>query len=97
MNKYITERNLEADALAEYVKKAEVLDDLYHRVGELEETIEALDKNIDETIDKGLDEIADSLCHTRNQLNLERLNLEEQIHRLELDLIEFEKVRMLTK
>jgi hypothetical protein len=97
MNKYITERSLEADALAEYVKKAEVLDYLYHRSGELEETIEAMDKDIDETVERGLDEIADQMCRTRNALERERLDLEIQLHKLEIELAEFEKVRLLTK
>ena len=97
MNKYITEKNLEGDALKEYVAKFEVLDDLYHRVGELEDTIEALDENIEHTTSIGLDELASDMCASRNHLNLERLNLEERIHKLELELIEFEKVRMHTK
>lgn len=97
MNKYITEKNLEGEALVEYVSKAQVLDDLYHRVGELEETIEALDANIENTESIGLDELASDMCASRNRLNLERLELETQIHKLELELVEFEKVRMLTK
>lgn len=97
MNKYITEKNLEGEALVEYVSKAQVLDDLYHRVGELEETIEALDDNIENTESIGLDELASDMCASRNRLNLERLELETQIHKLELELIEFEKVRMLTR
>jgi len=85
--------NLESDALAEYVAKAQVLDELYHRVGELEDTLDALDHNIEYTIDIGLDDIASEMCASRNQLNLERLNLDVQVHKLELELDEFEKVR----
>lgn len=89
--------NLESDALAEYVSKADVLDKLYHRVGELEETLDALDHDIEYTIDIGLDELASNMCESRNHLNLERLNLDIEIHKLELELDEFEKSRMLTK
>jgi len=97
MNKRIADKNLEGEALTEYAAKAEVLNDLYHRVGELGDTIEALDDNIDNAESIGLDDLTGDMCASRNRLNLERLNLEEQIHRLELELIEFEKVRMLTK
>lgn len=97
MNKYITERSLAADALAEYVCKAETLDDLYHRTGELEDTIEALDHNIETAEANGLDEVVDTMCRTRNKLNLERLELEIQLHKLEIELAQFEKTRMLTE
>jgi hypothetical protein len=96
MNEHITERSLEADALAEYVKKAEVLSHLYRRSGELEETIEAMDRDIDETAERGLDEIADQMCRTRNALERERLDLEIQLHKLEIELAEFEKIRLST-
>lgn len=97
MNEFIARRSLEEDALLEYTEKARVLDDLYHRTGELEETIEAMDKNIDEAESVGLDEVADELSKARNQLNLNRLDLEVRLHKLEIDLAEFEKVRMLTR
>ena len=97
MNEFITRRSLEEDALTQYVEKAGIVDHLYHRLGELEDTIEAFDKNIDEALSIGLDDIANSLCEMRNQLNLSRLEIEEQVHKLELDLVEFEKVRMHTK
>ena len=45
----------------------------------------------------GLDKLASDMCASRNRLNLERLELETQIHKLELELIEFEKTRMLTR
>lgn len=97
MNELIARRSLEEDALLEYVSKAKVLDDLYHRTGELEETIEAMDKNIEEVDATGLDEIVEALCKARNALNLERLDLEIQIHKLEIWLAEFEKIRQLTR
>lgn len=90
-------RNLDAEDLAEFTKKAQVLDDLYHRVGELEETIDALDENIDYTMSVGLDELASQMCESRNKLNIERLNLDIEIHKLELDMDEFEKIRMMTR
>ncbi len=97
MNEFITRRSLEEDALAQYVEKAKIVDHISHRLGELEDTIEAFDKNIDEVLSIGLDDMANSLCEMRNQLNLSRLDLEEQLHKLELELVEFEKVRMHTK
>ena len=90
-------RNLDAEALAEFTAKASVLDGLYHRVGELEETLDALDKDIEYTTDIGLDELASQMCESRNKLNIERLNLDIEIHKLELDLDEFEKSRMMTR
>lgn len=90
-------RNLDAEALAEFTAKASVLDELYHRVGELEETIDALDENIDYTMSVGLDELASQMCESRNKLNIERLNLDIEIHKLELDMDEFEKIRMMTR
>ena len=90
-------RNLDAEALAEFTAKASVLDGLYHRVGELEETLDALDHDIEYTIDIGLDELASQMCESRNKLNIERLNLDIEIHKLELDLDEFEKIRMMTR
>ena len=97
MNKLIVRRSLEEDALLEYVSKAKVLDDLYHRIGELEETIEAMDKNIDDAEETGLKDIVEVMCKARNSLNLERLKLEIQIHKLEIRLAEFELVRQLTR
>ncbi len=97
MNEFIARRSLEEDALLEYISKARVLDDLYHRTGELEETIEAMDKNIDDVEETGLDEIVEAMCKARNALNLERLDLEIQIHKLELWLAEFERIRQITR
>jgi hypothetical protein len=97
MNEYIARRSLEEDALLEYTEKAKVLDDLYHRTGELEERIEAMDKDIDEVDETGLDEVVEAMCKARNALNFERLELEIQIHKLEIWLAEFEKTRQLTR
>jgi hypothetical protein len=97
MNEFIARRSLEEDALLEYVEKAKVLDGLYHRTGELEETIEAMDKDIDEVDETGLDEIVEAMCKARNTLNFERLELEIQIHKLEIWLAEFERARLLTR
>ena len=97
MNKHITEKNLEGEALLEFTSKAQVLDDLYHRVGELEDTIEALDKDIDFALSIGLDDCVNQMCESRNRLNLVRLDLDIKVHELELELDNFEKVRMHTK
>ena len=90
-------KNLEGKALGDFVLKSTMLDELYRRTGELEETIDALDDSIEFAQSNGLDELAGKMCASRNQLNLERLNLDIELHKLELELDEFEKVRMLTK
>ena len=97
MNLFIARRSLEEAALVEFTTLANVLDDLYHRTGELEETISALDDNIEEADRIGLDEVADELSRVRNNLNLNRLELEIRLHKLEIKLAEFEKIRMMTK
>ena len=97
MNELIARHSLEQDALLEFVKTAAILDDLYHRIGELEETVEALDKNIEDADAKRYKDVTDLLCHTRNTINLQRLELQIQASKLEIKLAEFEKVRMLTK
>lgn len=97
MNELIARRSLEEDALLEFTTKAQVLSDLYHRTGELEDTITAMDVNIGTAEDAGLDEVAEELVKARNNLNLERLNLEIRIHKLEIWLAEFEKARQMTR
>lgn len=94
MNIELGKKNLEnTEFLKEYLDKASTLDDLYHRAGELEETIEALDDNIKDATDRGLDEIAETLYIQRRNLDLNRLNLEIQINKLELDLLETEMIK----
>jgi len=97
MNEYIARRSLDEYSLAEYLETAAVVDDLYHRIGELEDTISALDENIETAEHSGLDEVVEALCKSRNNLNLNRLDLEIELHKLEIKLAKFEKIRMLTK
>ena len=87
---------LEAKALLEYRHKAESLDDLHRRVGELQETIDALDESIDIEEAKGNDAYVDFLCKQRNSLNLVKLELEITMHKFELQLAILERNRALT-
>ena len=41
MNEFIARRSLEEEALTQYVEKAGIVNNLYLRLGELEDTIEA--------------------------------------------------------
>lgn len=85
------------DALTEYISKVEAIEKLYHKTTDLENIIEALDKDIEEVDKAGLDETVEVLCKTRNSLNLERLELEIHICKLRLWLAEFEKTRQLAR
>lgn len=97
MNELIARKSLDTYAFAEYLTNAETLDNLQHRICELEDTIEAMDDDIETAESNGLDEVVSTMCKARNHLNLERLELTIQVHKLEIQLAEFEKVRMLTK
>ena len=97
MNKKITEKNLAKEDLLHYTKNAEIADELYHRIGELEETISALDADIERATSLDAEIIVETLCATRNALNLERLKLEIEVHKLEIKMAEFETRRMKTR
>ena len=97
MKDYIKSRLSERDMLVEYVSKAKALEIMQDRIAELEKNIEAFDKDIEELEDSGLDRTVETLCKTRNSLNLERLELEIHICKLRLWLAEFEKARQLTR
>ena len=84
MTEYIEERKLE-DALAEYISKAKTMDIIDHEAAaleELENIIDAFDKDIEEVEKLGLSETVEALCKVRNSLNLGRLELE--IHTCQL-------------
>ena len=85
------------DALTEYMSKADAIEKLYRKIADLENLIEAFDKDIEELDDAGLDRTVEILCKTRNSLNLERLDLEIHICKLKLWLAEFEKARQLAR
>ena len=85
------------DALTEYMSKADAIDKLFRKIADLENLIEALDKDIEEVDKAGLDETVEVLCEARNSLNLERLELEIHICKLKLWLAEFEKARQLAR
>ena len=99
MTGYIEERKLE-DALAEYISKAKTMDIIDHEataLKELENIIDAFDKDIEEVEKLGLNETVEALCKVRNSLNLGRLELEIHTCKLKLWLAEFEKARQLTR
>ena len=95
--KEYTERQSLKDTLTEYFSKVDAIEKLYRKTTDLENLIEALDKDIEEVDKAGLDETVEVLCKTRNSLNLERLELEIYICKLKLWLAEFEKARQLAR
>ena len=97
MKDYIKSRLSERDMLVEYVSKAKALEIMQDRIAELEKNIDAFDKDIEELEDSGLNRTVETLCKTRNSLNLERLDLEIHICKLRLWLAEFEKARQMTR
>ena len=94
MKDYIGRRSLK-DMFAEYVSKVKAVEVMQNQIAELEKNIDALDEDIEELEDAGLDRTVEILCKTRNSLNLERLELEIQVCKLRLWLVEFEKARQL--
>ena len=97
MKDYIKSRLFERDMLVEYVSKAKALEIMQTQIADLENLIEAFDKDIEELDGAGLDRTVEILCKTRNSLNLERLELEIHICKLRLWLAEFEKARQLAR
>ena len=97
MKDYIKSRLSERDMLVEYVSKAKAVEIMQDRIEELEENIDAFDKDIEELEDSGLNRTVEILCKTRNSLNLERLDLEIHVCKLRLWLAEFEKAEQLTR
>ena len=97
MKEYIKNRLSERDMLIEYVSKAKAVEVMQNQITKLEKNIDALDEDIEELEDAGLNRTMETLCKTRNSLNLERLELEIHICKLRLWLAEFEKARQLTR
>ena len=95
MKEYIKSRLSERDMLVEYVSKAKAVEVMQNQIAELEKNIDALDEDIEELEDAGLNRTVETLCKTRNSLNLERLDLEIHVCKLRLWLAEFEKARQL--
>ena len=86
-----------SNALKEYVSKVDAIEKLYRKIADLENLIEAFDKDIEELDGTGLDRTVEILCKARNSLNLEKLDLEIHICKLKLWLAEFEKARQLAR
>ena len=86
-----------SNALKEYISKVDAIEKLYRKIADLENLIEAFDKDIEELEGTGLDRTVEILCKARNSLNLERLELEIHICKLKLWLAEFEKARQLAR
>ena len=97
MKEYIKSRLSEWEMLIEYVSKAKAVEIMQNQITKLEKNIDALDEDIEELDDAGLDRTVETLCKTRNSLNLERLELEIHICKLRLWLAEFEKARQMTR
>ena len=97
MKEYIKSRLSERDMLVEYVSKAKAVEVMQNQITKLEKNIDALDEDIEELEDSGLDRTVETLCKTRNSLNLERLELEIHICKLRLWLAEFERARQMTR
>ena len=95
MKDYIKSRLSEREMLIEYVSKAKAVEIMQNQIAELEKNIDALDEDIEELEDAGLNRTVETLCKTRNSLNLERLDLEIHVCKLRLWLAEFEKARQL--
>ena len=96
MKDYTGRRSLK-DMLVEYVSKTKALEIMQTQIADLENLIEAFDKDIEELEDSGLDRTVEILCKTRNSLNLEKLELEIHICKLKLWLAEFERARQLAR
>ena len=97
MKEHIKNRLFERDMLIEYVSKAKALEVMQTQIADLENLIEAFDKDIEELDEAGLDRTVEILCRTRNSLNLERLEIEIHICKIRLWLAEFEKARQLAR
>ena len=97
MKEHIKSRLFERDMLVEYVSKTKALEIMQTQIADLENLIEAFDKDIEELDGAGLDRTVEILCKTRNSLNLERLELEIHICKLKLWLAEFELERQLAR
>ena len=97
MKEHIKSRLFERDMLVEYVSKTKALEIMQTQITDLENLIEAFDKDIEELDGAGLDRTVEILCKARNSLNLERLELEIHMCKLKLWLAEFEKARQLAR
>lgn len=96
MKENIGRRSLK-DTLVEYVSKVKAVKVMQNQIADLENLIEAFDKDIEELDGTGLDRTVEILCKARNSLNLEKLDLEIHICKLKLWLAEFEKARQLAQ
>ena len=97
MKDYIKNRLSEREMLIEYVSKAKAVEIMQNQITKLEKNIDALDEDIEELEEAGLNRTVETLCKTRNSLNLERLDLEIHICKLRLWLAEFERARQMTR
>ena len=97
MKEHIKSRLFERDMLVEYVSKTKALEIMQTQIADLENLIEAFDKDIEELDGAGLDRTVEILCKARISLNLERLELEIHMCKLKLWLNEFELARQLAR
>lgn len=89
---------LEKTLLNKYIILTKLVEELSTRIFELEDIVESLDSNIDSAEAEGLDiEAIDNLCKTRNSVDLERVNLSLQKNKFEKEILEHQKISLLSK
>jgi len=85
------------ELIIKYSVLSETLNEIQSRIGEIEETIDALDATIEQSESRGLSpNLIDELSKARNDLDLVRLNLSLKANEIEHALLNFERVRLLT-
>lgn len=77
-----------------FIKNGATVDEIQRRIGELEDTMSALDEQIEATSDV---DTVDVLAKARNDLNLVRIDLSLKANSLERRMLEFEKARALAE
>ena len=91
------EREIQKENLVEYTLRKATIDDLWHRIGELEETIDALNSDIENAERSGFTDTVEVMCRNRNDLDLRRIDMTLEVHRLEDKQLEFERIQLLTR
>ena len=77
--------------LSQYTKNASHVDDLEHRIGELEDTLDALDKQIQIAEAESNSELVETLCKSYNDLNDVRIELSLKSLEFQTQMLRFEQ------
>lgn len=86
------------ESLKNYIKLSEIVDELDKRICEIEDTIDALDKNIDDAETMGFSQgFINSMCENRNILDLARIDLSILKNKNEKSLLDYQRIRLLSK